>query len=166
MSKYQVLNQGKLWDKFKLHIYQNCNHQSKISFSQQGTFQYLHFTEYETKQVHISCFASRDIEGHCQPSYLSNFKPYRLQSHFHDKGFHFTLFKTKQVHISFFKSRDKFNLLIYQTCNHSLFCDKGHSNTFILPNTKTNRFTYQVLNQGKLRDKFNLHIYQNCNHIV
>ena len=47
-------------DKFKPPIYQTSRH---------GSFQYFHFTEYETKQVHISCFASRDIEENGQPSY-------------------------------------------------------------------------------------------------
>ena len=60
--KYHVLNQGA----------SSTFIQDKILFSRQGTFQYFHFTEYETKQVHISCFTSRDIEVHVQPSYLSN----------------------------------------------------------------------------------------------
>ena len=46
--------------------------QTKISFSRQGSIQYFHFTEFKTKQVHISCLhqgASRDKFRH-----LSNFK--------------------------------------------------------------------------------------------
>jgi len=38
----------------------------------QGSSQYFIFTEFRTKYIQISCFASRDIEGQAQPSYLSN----------------------------------------------------------------------------------------------
>ena len=62
--------------------------QTKISFSQQGSIQYFHFTEYKTKQVPISCLQQGT-------------------------------------------SRNKFKLR-----------DKGHFNTFILPNLKPNRFAY------------------------
>ena len=75
--------------------------QANISFSRQESSQYHLFTEFKTKQVQISCFTSRDIEGQAQPSY-------RLKSHFRDKG---------------------------------------HFNTFILPNTTPNRFANHLLNQ-------------------
>ena len=66
--------------------------QSKISFLRQGSIQYFYFTEYKTKQVHVSCFASRDIEGQVKPPYLSNMKPYRLKSCFRDKGHPYTFY--------------------------------------------------------------------------
>jgi len=43
--------------------------EARISISRQGSF---HFTEFKTKYVQISGFASTDIEGQVQPSYLSN----------------------------------------------------------------------------------------------
>ena len=55
--KYHVLNHGTSTTFIFIKI---GTIQSKISFSQQGSFQYFHFTEFKTKQVHISCFTSRD----------------------------------------------------------------------------------------------------------
>ena len=96
--------------------------QTQISFSRQGSIQYFHFTEYKNKQVHISCFASKDIEGQVNPSYLSNMKPYRLKSCFRDKGHPYT-FYLPNLNPNRFKyyathqgtSRVKLNLHIYQT---------------------------------------------------
>ena len=87
--------------------------------------------------------------------------------------FHFTEYKTKYF-------RDKvipilpFIKLVGAYRPKSHFRDKGHTNTFILPNTKPNRVTYHVCNKGrqgtssnfpfiKLRDKghFNTFILPN-----
>ena len=65
------------------------------------------------------------------------------------------------------------NLQPYRLISH--LCDKGHPNTFYLPNLKPNsfylpnlkpnRYKYHVSYQGSSRDKFILHIYQTSNHI-
>ena len=47
--------------------------QTNISFTRQGSFEYFLFTKFKTKQVQISCFASRVIERQIHRSYLSNF---------------------------------------------------------------------------------------------
>ena len=97
------------------------------------------------------------IKGQVQPSYLSNFNPYRLISHLRDNGqpntfylpnlkpnrykYHVSRHIERQIHPSYLS-----NFKPYMLKSH--FRDKGHSNTFILPNTKPNRFTNHVLNQG------------------
>jgi len=43
--------------------------EAKISISRKGSF---HFTEFKTKYVQITGFASTDVEGQVQPSYLLN----------------------------------------------------------------------------------------------
>jgi len=64
--------------------------------------------------------------------------------------FHFTEYKTKYI-------RDKvipilpFIKLVGAYRPKSHFRDKGQSNTFILPNTKPNRFTYHVCNKGQVQ---------------
>jgi len=76
--------------------------------------------------------------------------------------FHFTKYKTKYVHISCLQQG------IQETSSNLPFIklrDMGHSNTFILPNMKLNRFTYHVSHQRTSRKMVNLHIYQTCNHI-
>ena len=42
----------------------------------------------------------------------------------------------------------------------SCFRDKGHPDTFYLPNLNPNRFKYYATHQGTSRDMLNLHIYQ------
>ena len=86
--------------------------QTIISFSRQGSIQYFHFIEYKTKQVHLSFLQ--------QGTSRDNFKLpiYQTSRQGSFQYFHFTEFKTKQVQISSFKSRGKFNLHIYQNCNH------------------------------------------------
>ena len=97
--KYYVLNQGTSSTFILIKI---VTIQAKISFSRQGTFQYFHFTEYETKQDHISCFASRDkfklpIYQSCRQ--IDQNLIFATTSF---QYFHFTEYKTKQVHISCF----------------------------------------------------------------
>ena len=99
---------------------------AKISLSRQGSFQYFNFTEHKTK-VHISCFASRDIEGQVQTSHLSKQQANRPKYYFRDKVLPI--------------------LSLYRIQNQIL-SRKSHSNTSILPNTKSNRLTYHVSHQG------------------
>jgi len=69
MFKYYGTNQGTTSDKSKLLISQTCKRRGHNLNFVQGPF---HFTEFKTKYVQISGFASTDIEGQVQPSYLSN----------------------------------------------------------------------------------------------
>jgi len=55
------------------------------------------------------------------------------------------------------------NLQPYRLISH--LRDKGHPNTFYLPNLKQNRCKYHVSRQGSSRDQFVLLIYQFPNHI-
>jgi len=60
------------------------------------------------------------MKGQIQPSHLLNLQPYRLISHFHDKYHPKTFYLPDlKYHASLQgTSRDKFNINIYQTCNH------------------------------------------------
>ena len=76
------------------------------------SFQYFHSTEYKTKQVHVSCFASRDkfkfpIYQTCR--HIDQNRFFATKSF---QYFHFTEYKIKQAYISCFASRDKFKHLI------------------------------------------------------
>ena len=90
--------------------------QTKISFSRQGSYLYFHFTEYKTKQVHISCLQQGTSRDKFKLPIYQTSRQGSFQWSF--QYFHFTELKTKQVQISCFKSRDKFNLHMYQNCNH------------------------------------------------
>jgi len=94
----------------------------------------------------MSCFASRDkfklpIYQSCRQ--IDQNLIFATKSF---QYFHFTEYKTKYF-------RDKvipilpFIKLVGAYRPKSHFRDKGQSNTFILPNTKPNRFTYHVCNK-------------------
>ena len=107
--------------------------QTKISFSRRGSIQYFHFTEYKTKQVHISCFASRD--NFKLPIYQSC-RQIDLNLIFATKSFqyfYFTEYKSK-----YFRDKVIPILPFYQIQNqigsHIMFHIKGHIQTSNLSN--------------------------------
>ena len=118
------------------------------------------------------------IKGQVQTSHLSNLQAYRPKSIFRDLvtpilssyRIQTKYFRDKVVPIlPFYQIQTKIgshimfriqgqvqtshlsNLQAYSPKSH--FCVKDQSNTFILPNTNPNRFTYHVSHQGTLRDK-------------
>ena len=133
--------------------------QGKISISQQGSFQYFHFTKYNTKQVHTYCFKLRD-------KFTFPFiKLVTLQAKISVSGqglihyCHYTEYKIKQVHIMFSIKGH------IQPCHLSNFVNlqakisisrQGSFQYINLPNTKPNTLTSCF----KSSDSFNLPIYQ------
>ena len=116
--------------------------QTKISCSRQGSIQYFHFTEYKTKQVHISCLqqrTSRDKfklfiyrtsrQGSFQYFNLPNLKPNRFPYHVLYQGtssnFPYIKVVGKQTKITFSRQRSSiqyFHFTKYKTKQVQISC--------------------------------------------